>query len=147
MTLPHSAAPALAATRPPSVAEPAGSVLIVDDERPLGSAIARELSARMQVELLARTRAARRCRRSAAATSTRCCAICACPILSGAEVYRQTRERSHRQAERFLFITGAGGAAGESEFLRHAGRPVLEKPFAMAELWRAVGAIVGASTS
>jgi CheY-like chemotaxis protein len=67
------------------------------------------------------------------------------PDLSGAEVYRRTHARDRGQAERFVFITGAAGAAGEAEFLRQAGRPVLEKPFAMAELWRMVGAVVGQS--
>jgi len=61
-----------------------------------------------------------------------------------AEVFRRTQARDRGQAARFVFITGAAGAAGEADFLRAAGRPVLEKPFAMAELWRAVGAVVGA---
>jgi len=65
------------------------------------------------------------------------------PDLSGAEVFRRTQARDRAQAARFVFITGAATAAGEAEFLKQAGRPVLEKPFAMSELWRAVGAVVG----
>ena len=89
------------------------------------------------------TRAARRWRRSGVAATTRCCATCACPICRAPRCIAGRTLRDREQAERFVFITGAGGAAGEAEFLRQAGRPVLEKPFAMAELWRTVGAVVG----
>jgi CheY-like chemotaxis protein len=64
------------------------------------------------------------------------------PDLSGAEVYRRTRARDRAQAARFVFITGVAGAAREAEFLREAGRPVLEKPFAMDDLWRTVGSVM-----
>jgi len=137
---------AVAAETPACVepaAEATGSVLVIDDERLLGSAIARALGARMQVELVhsggEALRALGRDRFDAVLCDLRM------PDLSGAEVYRRTHARDRDQAERFVFITGAAGAAGEAEFLRQAGRPVLEKPFAMAELWRTVGAVVGQS--
>jgi PAS domain S-box-containing protein len=122
--------------------EAAGSVLIVDDERPLASAIARELSARMEVELVhsggEALQALSRGRFDAVLCDLRM------PDLSGADVYLRTRARDVRQADRFVFLTGASGAPDEVEFLRASGRPVLEKPFAMSELWRAVGAVVSA---
>jgi PAS domain S-box-containing protein len=138
------AVPRAAATVAPldraAAAQPTGSVLVVDDERPLASAIARELGARMQVELVhsggEALRALGRGRFDAVLCDLRM------PDLSGAEVYRRTCARDREQAARFVFVTGAANAAGEAEFLEEAGRPVLEKPFAMAELWRAVGAAV-----
>lgn len=130
---------------PPARADsaPTGSVLVVDDERPLATAIARELGARMQVALVhsggEALRALDRERYDAVLCDLRM------PDLSGAEVFRRTQARDRAQAARFVFITGVAGAAREAEFLREAGRPVLEKPFAMSDLWRTVGAVVGAS--
>ncbi|HEX6839573.1 MAG TPA: ATP-binding protein [Polyangia bacterium] len=133
-------APAVTA-RLPAGGATSGTVLVVDDERPLATAIARELAARMQVELVHSggdaLRALGRDRFDAVLCDLRM------PDLSGAEVYRRTAARDREQAARFVFITGVAGAAREAEFLRQAGRPVLEKPFAMADLWRTVGAVVG----
>jgi PAS domain S-box-containing protein len=135
------AAPNAAAVVKREVPVPAhGSVLVVDDERALASAIARELSGRMQVQLVytggEALEALARSRYDAVLCDLRM------PGLSGADVYRRTRARDVPQADRFVFLTGAGGMADEAEFLRKSGRPVLEKPFAMAELWRTVGAIM-----
>jgi PAS domain S-box-containing protein len=142
VALPHVAVAATTPARPIVEIEASGSVLVVDDERALASAIARELGARMQVELVhsggEALRALGRDRFDAVLCDLRM------PDLSGAEVYRRTHARDRDQAARFVFLTGAAGAAGEADFLRRAGRPVLEKPFDMIELWRAVGAIVGA---
>jgi PAS domain S-box-containing protein len=122
--------------------ESGGSVLIVDDETPLAAAVARELSRHMCVreahsggDALA---ALAQARFDAVLCDVRM------PDLSGIEVYTRTRARDEVQAARFVFMTGAGAAAGEAEFLREAGRPLLEKPFDMADLWRTVGAIVKA---
>jgi two-component system, NtrC family, sensor kinase len=143
VALPYVAVAVETAPSVAAAADAAGSVLVIDDEQLLGSAIARELGARMQVELVhsggEALRALGRDRFDAVLCDLRM------PDLSGAEVYRRTHARDRGQAERFVFITGAAAAAGEAEFLRQAGRPVLEKPFGMAELWRAVGAIVGQS--
>jgi PAS domain S-box-containing protein len=140
VSLPYGGVPAHA-PRAEQWGDASGNVLVVDDERPLATAIARELGARMQVELVhsggEALRALGRDRYDAVLCDLRM------PDLSGAEVYRRTRARDRAQAARFVFITGAAGAAGEAEFLREAGRPVLEKPFGMSELWRTVGAVVG----
>lgn len=143
VALPCVAEAASAPARAEVVVAATGRVLVVDDERLLAAAIARELGARMQVALAhsgdEALFALGRDRFDAVLCDLRM------PDLSGAEVYRRTRARDREQAERFVFITGAGGAAGEAEFLRAAGQPVLEKPFAMAELWRTVGAVVTAN--
>ncbi len=141
VTLPETAVAEVAPSRAAVSIDASGSVLVVDDERALAAAIARELGARMQVELVHSGGEAL----AALGRGHFDAVLCdlRMPDLSGAEVYRQTRARNRGQADRFVFITGAAGAAGEAEFLKHAGRPVLEKPFAMSELWRAVGAVVG----
>jgi PAS domain S-box-containing protein len=145
VALPATTVGARGRTPTPLPLAASGSVLVVDDEEALGSAIARELGDRMQVELVrsggAALAALGRCRYDAVLCDLRM------PDLSGAEVYRQTQARDRGQAERFVFITGAAAAANEAEFLRAAGRPVLEKPFAMTELWRTVGRVVGARPS
>lgn len=140
VTVPYAApnAPAVIKREVPLPAH--GSVLVVDDERALATAIARELSGRMQVQAVytggEALEALSRSRYDAVLCDLRM------PGLSGADVYRRTRARDVPQADRFVFLTGATGLADEAEFLRSSGRPVLEKPFAMAELWRTVGAIV-----
>jgi len=140
VSLPRVEATVRAEPRPPGGGVASGSVLVVDDERPLATAIARELGARMQVELVhsggEALRALGRDRFDAVLCDLRM------PDLSGAEVYRRTRARDRAQAARFVFITGVAGAAREAEFLREAGRPVLEKPFAMDDLWRTVGSVM-----
>ncbi len=146
IALPHVAAAVLApASATVAPAGPTGSVLVVDDERPLASAIARELGGQMQVELVHSGGEALRALGRTYFDAVLC--DLRMPDLSGAEVYRRTHARDRGQAERFVFLTGAAGAVGEAEFLQQVGRPVLEKPFAMAELWRAVGAVIGEGAS
>jgi PAS domain S-box-containing protein len=140
VTLPYAPVAVVEVAHPTFAITASGSVLVVDDEHMMAAAIARELGARMQVELVHSGGEALRALGQGRYDAVLC--DLRMPDLSGAEVYRQTRERDRAQAERFVFITGVGCAAGEAEFLRTAGRPVLEKPFAMAELWRTVGAVV-----
>ena len=143
VTLPEPAIAEPAPSRAAVSLDTSGSVLVVDDERALATAIARELGARMQVELVHSGGEAL----EALGRESYDAVLCdlRMPDLSGAEVFRRTQARDRAQAARFVFITGAATAAGEAEFLKQAGRPVLEKPFAMSELWRAVGAVVGQS--
>ncbi|HEX8950440.1 MAG TPA: ATP-binding protein, partial [Polyangia bacterium] len=127
VSLPRVAVAASARAGAPAAGEASGSVLVVDDERPLASAIARELGTRMQVELVHSGGDALRALGRGHFDAVLC--DLRMPDLSGAEVYRRTHERDRAQAARFVFITGVAGATGEAEFLRQAGRPVLEKPF------------------
>ncbi len=142
VVLPLVRVAAAAAPPAPSPRVVGGSVLVVDDEAALADAIARELGACLRVEQASSGESALR----ALGRSRFDAVLCdlRMPDLSGAEVYRRVEARDRGQAERFVFLTGAAAAANEAAFLRAVGRPVLEKPFAMAELWRAVGAVVGA---
>ena len=126
---------------PPDVEPPGGGrVLVVEDERPLAGAIARELGARLQVELAhsggEALEALARARFDAVLCALRM------PGLSGIDVYRRTFARDPGQAGRFVFLSGAGSQPHTAEFLRSTGRPVLEKPFPMAELWRTVAIVM-----
>ncbi|MDB4964895.1 MAG: Sensor histidine kinase [Myxococcales bacterium] len=145
VSVPYVAPPPAVVERPSLMAVASGSVLVVDDERALGSAIARELSGRMQVRVVHTGKEAiaelERSQYDAVLCDLRM------PGVSGADVYRRTQARDSGQADRFVFLTGAGGLAAEADFLRTTGRPVLEKPFAMADLWRTVGAVVRARPS
>jgi PAS domain S-box-containing protein len=52
------------------------------------------------------------------------------PGMSGEALYNEVKSHDEAQARAFIFMTGVGFGADVERFLRDAGRPVLEKPFA-----------------
>lgn len=52
------------------------------------------------------------------------------PGMSGEALYKEVKAHDEAQASAFIFMTGVGFGADVERFLRDAGRPVLEKPFA-----------------
>lgn len=65
------------------------------------------------------------------------------PDTTGDEVYRALESDHPATAERVVFMTGDLGRKAAAEFVRDSGRPVLAKPFQLAELGEVVAASVG----
>jgi PAS domain S-box-containing protein len=66
------------------------------------------------------------------------------PALDGPGLYDRLCQSDPAMAERLLFITGDTLSASAQRFLERAGRPVIEKPLAPAEVRRAIGAALQA---
>jgi PAS domain S-box-containing protein len=62
------------------------------------------------------------------------------PALDGPGLYERLRQTDPAMADRLLFITGDTLSPSARRFLERAGRPVIEKPLAPAEVRHAVGA-------
>jgi two-component system NtrC family sensor kinase len=60
------------------------------------------------------------------------------PVLDGPGLYAALRAQHPSMAERIVFITGDTLSPTAQEFLKHAGRPVIEKPFMPEEVRRTV---------
>jgi len=134
--------------QPPSTkGQPLGEilprVLIIDDERALVRALARQLSDRYDVDTASTARDA------LAQLSVREYEAVVCdlrmPEQSGPQIYEDVRNRSSDQASRFIFTTGGSFGTSDDELHEHAsatGLPVLEKPFDGATFEAAVARVV-----
>jgi CheY-like chemotaxis protein len=132
----RQAAPA--ATREADRAAPA-RVLVVDDETDIRGMLAEILTLDgHQVEQAADGREA--LARLAEGRFDLVISDLLMPALDGPGLYDRLRESDPALAERLLFITGDTLSASAQRFLERAGRPVIEKPLAPAEVRRAVGA-------
>ena len=60
------------------------------------------------------------------------------PVTSGADLYARVRAEHPTLARRFVFMTGAASAGWIAEFLRSVPNAVLEKPFGLVEVERAL---------
>jgi PAS domain S-box-containing protein len=105
-------------------------VLIIDDERALVKALARQLSERYDVDTASTAVDA------LAHLSTHQYAVIVCdlrmPDQSGPQLYEEVRTRSPSQAARFIFTTGGSYGTVDDQVHERAdatGLPVLEKPF------------------
>jgi PAS domain S-box-containing protein len=140
---------------PTDSARPGGEklprVLVIDDERALVRALARQLSDLYDVDTAATARDA------LAQLSLNTYDVIVCdlrmPDQSGPQIYEEVRARSREQAERFVFTTGGSYGSTDDEMHRRAdatGLPLLEKPFDGASLESIVAGIAarrwGAST-
>lgn len=64
------------------------------------------------------------------------------PILSGQELFGRVVAAAPELATRFIFVTGDVAEPGAAAFLADAGQPVVEKPFTLEEIGRAVQEIL-----
>ncbi len=62
------------------------------------------------------------------------------PGMTGFELFEKVRETHEELADRFIFLTGAALPEERRVFLRKSGRPVIQKPFRLDELRRAIRA-------
>ncbi len=135
----HLTLPVAQHTRPSQAAMPSvgrstrGRMLVVDDEVALLKVIARGLSAHCDVvtesdprEALARLTAGEH-------FDVVLCDILM-PHLTGADLYRITRERAPHMAERFVFMTGGVSRSGVAEFFAEVPNQCLEKPVTLQAL-------------
>jgi signal transduction histidine kinase len=130
--------------RPPSVPparslSPLRRVLIIDDERTLVKALARQLSERYEVDT-ASTATDALAQLSVNAYDAVVCDL-RMPEQSGPAIYAEVESRSPAQASRFIFTTGGSYGAFDDEPHARAeatGLPVLEKPFDGASFEAAV---------
>ncbi len=121
--------------QPPSVPpakslSPLRRVLIIDDERTLVKALARQLSERYEVDT-ASTATDALAQLSVNAYDAVVCDL-RMPEQSGPAIYAEVESRSPAQASRFIFTTGGSYGAFDDEPHARAeatGLPVLEKPF------------------
>lgn len=65
------------------------------------------------------------------------------PGMDGRELHRLLHARRPNVLSRLMFVTGDVMDPAMAEFLANAGRPVVEKPFTVAEIGRAVEEVLG----
>jgi CheY-like chemotaxis protein len=117
-------------TFPETSLSPLRRVLIIDDERPLVKALARQLSERYEVDT-ALTATDALAQLSVNAYDAVVCDL-RLPEQSGPAIYDEVVSRSPEQASRFIFTTGGTyGAVDDEPYARAeaTGLPLLEKPF------------------
>jgi CheY-like chemotaxis protein len=124
---------------PDRTLSPLRRVLIIDDERPLVRALARQLSDRYEVDT-ALTATDALAQLSVNAYDAVVCDL-RLPEQSGPAIYDEVVSRSPEQASRFIFTTGGTYGALDDEPHARAeatGLPLLEKPFDGASFEAAV---------
>ncbi len=133
-----------AASAPVAARSASASVLLVENEPTLRSAVGRYLeSAGYDVQLASGGEEA--LRKLAVRTYDAVLLDLRMDDLPGDDVYRALEQRDPAQAARVLFITGDMHSATASEFVRATGRPVLPKPFRLADLAARVAEVVAQS--
>ncbi len=65
------------------------------------------------------------------------------PGMNGESLYNEVKAYDSAQAAAFIFMTGVGFGADVERFLKDAGRPVLEKPFATEAVLTQIAKILG----
>ncbi len=119
-----------------------GRLLVVDDEPYVLRTLERILSAHHDV-VLAPTGAEALARIGGDTTFDGILCDVMMPGMNGMELYRELSRRSPALATRVLFVTGGALIAEIRAFLERTGAPVVEKPFAQAQILEAVGRLVG----
>lgn len=109
-------------------------VLIIDDERPVATMLARFLESTYDVTLATLPEEALRLLSECRFDVILCDVMM--PGMSGIELYKFVQERDPGSEQRMVFMTGGGLHPEVYAFLRDAERPKLEKPFDIQELKR-----------
>jgi CheY-like chemotaxis protein/two-component sensor histidine kinase len=127
---PRSAAPS---SRKDLRLRPRKRVLLIDDEKRLGEAIARALSDDHDVELESEARQALERLRSGETFDVILCDLMM-PVMSGMDLYAEVMQRDPKLASRFIFMTGGAFSARAQAFMQTASNPCLQKPVDMGHL-------------
>jgi PAS domain S-box-containing protein len=110
-----------------------GRGIIIDDEPAVLRALERQLSEAYRVETF---QSAGDALEGLDQGEKPCFILCdlQMPQISGVEFYRRLQESGSGLDERVVFMTGGAFTEGVQEFLDSVDRPVIEKPFSLAEL-------------
>lgn len=112
---------------------PRRRVLLIDDEKRLGEAIARALSDDHDVELESEARQALERLQNGETFDVILCDLMM-PVMSGMDLYAEIMQRDPKLASRFIFMTGGAFSARAQAFLQAASNPCLQKPVDMSLL-------------
>jgi PAS domain S-box-containing protein len=118
------------------------SVLVIDDEEMVGSAIRRALSAGHDVTVKTNAPEALAVLQAGAQFDVVLCDLMM-PHMTGMEFYAELERLFPDQASRVVFLTGGTFTVAAREFLAKARRPSIEKPFDVGELRAIVDRSVG----
>lgn len=126
-------APASAREAPDSKGPPRRRVLLVDDERLVGEAIARALSVDHDAEVV--TDASQALTRIDAGEDydVILCDV-TMPVMTGMELYAEVMRRDPKVAGRFVFMTGGTFSPRARAFVESVANPCLDKPVDMNRL-------------
>lgn len=131
---------------PDSIAKthaPKPSVLIIDDERPVVTMLARFLESSYNVRHTTVPDEALKLLSDQRFDVILCDVMM--PGMSGIDLYKAARECAPGSERRMVFMTGGGLHPEVYEFLRDAERPKLEKPFDIQELKRVLQQVADSS--
>jgi CheY-like chemotaxis protein len=122
-------------------AVPRRRVLVIDDERLVGEAIARSLSEDNDVQVV--TDAAHALEKIAAGEhyDVVLCDLMM-PVMTGMDLYAEIVRRAPKLAGRFVFMTGGAFTPRARAFIESVVNPCLEKPLDMSRL-RSIVALAG----
>jgi signal transduction histidine kinase len=113
--------------------QPRKRVLLIDDEKRLGEAIARALSDDHDVELESEARTALDRLRGGETFDVILCDLMM-PVMTGMDLYAEVMQGDPKLASRFVFMTGGAFSARAQAFLQTVGTPCLQKPVDMSHL-------------
>jgi PAS domain S-box-containing protein len=140
--------PVAGATRPPAVsgnipvaAARRGSVLVIDDEEPLATAVKRYLSNEHDVTTAHSARAALDLLRAGNRYDVILCDLMM-PQITGMELHAELASYDAAQAAKIVFVTGGAFTSGAREFLDRVPNRRLEKPFDLGRLRALVNQLV-----
>ena len=114
-----------------------GSILVIDDDAMIGTAVQRALRAEHDIAVMTDARLCIERIRSGERFDAILCDLMM-PELTGMDFYRTLREFAPDQAERIVFFTGASFSRGAREFLEEVPNTFLEKPFRIQSLRSAI---------
>jgi CheY-like chemotaxis protein len=131
----------VAAIAPAALSSPRRRVLLVDDEAPIRRALHRMLKPAHDVFVADSGEAAL----AELLANGHCYDVILCdlmmPHMSGMQVYDRLAGECVELTQRFIFMTGGAFSKRSTEFLAECDRPVLEKPFDLNTLSRAVAQV------
>jgi len=117
-------------------------VLCVDDEHMIGEVVTRILHSLLDCRVHHVTSGAEALRRIAVTDYDAVIVDYVMPNMDGGELYRRIASERPDVLPRLLFTTGDTLTPATLDFIAESGRPLLEKPFGLPELTKAVQSVL-----